>query len=123
MPSAIPQRPQSSHDLERCIENCINCHRTCLETAAIHFRGERGKEWPEATIRLLIDCAEICRTSADFMIRGSPLHPHTCRACAAVCEQCALECERLGEDPHMAACVEICRRCGESCRDMAAELT
>ena len=111
----------TTHSLEQCIENCTRCHRVCLETAALHFRGESGAGKPgESHIRLLLDCVEICQTSANFMIRGSEVHGHTCEACAAVCERCADECDKLGEDPHMAACAEICRRCAETCREMAA---
>jgi hypothetical protein len=105
--------------MERCIENCSNCQRTCLETAARHFRGEHTPTLEETHVRLLLDCAQICSTSADFMMRGSAMHGHTCGACAAICERCADECERMGEDPYMAACAEICRRCAESCREMA----
>ena len=112
-------RTQRAYTMEQCIDNCTNCHRICLETAARHFRGERSPRLDESLVRLLLDCAEICRTSADFMIRGSELHPHTCRACAAVCARCADECDRMGEDPYMAACSEICRRCALSCADMA----
>ena len=70
-------------------------------------------------MRLLLDCAEICRTSADFMIRGSDLHPHICRACAAVCARCADECDAMGDDPYLAACSEICRRSALTCAEMA----
>jgi len=73
----------------------------------------------ESLVRLLLDCAEICSVSADFMIRGSELHAHTCQACAAICDRCADECDKLGQEPHLAACAEICRRCAESCREMA----
>ena len=111
----------TTHDIEQCIESCTRCHRLCLETAARHFRGEGGAhQGPEAHIRLLLDCAEICQTSANFMVRGSELHGHLCAACAAVCERCADECDKLGEDPHMAACAEICRACAQTCREMAA---
>jgi hypothetical protein len=113
---------QRAHTMEQCIENCTNCHRICLETAARHFRGDRPPQLEEAIVRLLLDCAEICRTSADFMIRGSELHAHTCRACAAVCARCADECDRMGDDPYMAACSEICRRCALSCADMAGAI-
>jgi hypothetical protein len=106
--------------MEQCIENCTNCHRICLETAARHFNGEARPKLEERHVRLLLDCAEICRTSADFMIRGSELHAHTCGACAAICERCAEECDRMGDDPYMAACAEICRRCAASCHEMAA---
>jgi hypothetical protein len=110
---------QHTHTMEQCIENCTNCHRICLETAARHFAGEKAPRLEEHAVRLLLDCAEICRTSADFMIRGSAMYQHTCRACAEICSRCADECDRMGEDPYMAACAEICRRCAESCREMA----
>ena len=108
-----------AHAMEQCIENCTNCHRICLETAARHFAGESSPRLEEQHVRLLLDCSDICRTSADFMIRGSTMHPHTCRACAEICTRCGDECDRMGEDPYMAACAEICRRCAESCREMA----
>jgi hypothetical protein len=107
----------TTHSIEQCIENCLRCHRLCLETAGRHLRGESRIDG--ANLRLLLDCAEICQTSANFMIRGSDLHGETGGACAAVCDRCADECDRHGEDPHMAACAEICRRCAESCQEMA----
>ena len=110
---------QHAHAMEQAIENCTNCHRICLETAARHFAGESAPKLDERLVRLLLDCADICRTSADFMIRGSDQHRHTCRACAAICAQCADECDRQGEDPYLAACAEICRRCAASCAEMA----
>jgi hypothetical protein len=106
------------HSIEQCIENCVRCHRICLETAARHLKGEAKIEGPH--LRLLLDCAEICRTSANFMIRDSDLHGETCGACAAICTRCADECDRHGDDPHMAACAEICRACAQTCREMAA---
>lgn len=123
MPASGAPAAHVTHDLERCIDNCQHCHRVCLETAALHFRGEAPKSLTENHIRLMLDCADICRTSADFMLRGSELHAHTCRACAAICERCADECDKLGDDAHMAACVEACRRCAETCREMSADLT
>jgi hypothetical protein len=111
---------QTLQEMEHCIDNCTNCHRICLETAARHFRGEG--EMAETHVRLLLDCAEICATSADFMIRGSDMHAHVCQACSAICDRCADECDRMGADPHMAACAEICRRCAETCREMASAI-
>ena len=103
-------------EMERCIDNCTNCHRICLDTAARHFRGEG--EMAETHVRLLLDCAEICQTSANFMLRGSDLHARTCGVCAEICERCAEACEQLGEDPPMQNCAAACRRCAESCRRM-----
>ena len=61
--------------------------------------------------------AEICRTSATFMLIGSQHHKHVCRECAEICEECAADCEKLDG---MEECVEACRACAASCRQMAA---
>jgi len=66
-----------------------------------------------------IDCAQICGTSADYMLRGSHLHTQTCATCAEVCRACAESCERMGDDSVMRRCAETCRRCAESCGRMA----
>ncbi|RIL03530.1 MAG: ferredoxin [Proteobacteria bacterium] len=102
-----------------CIENCIGCAAVCTETS-IHCLERGGAHADSHHVRLLLDCAEICRTSADFMLRGSDLHSETCAVCADVCDRCADECERMARDDQaMQRCAEACRRCAESCRQMA----
>jgi hypothetical protein len=112
-------RHHESERMQDCIDNCSNCHAACLETV-IYCLQQGGEHAEEAHIRLLLDCAEICQTSANFMLRNSPLHGITCAACAEICERCAAACERFGDDRQMAACAAMCRRCAESCREMAA---
>jgi hypothetical protein len=68
----------------------------------------------------MMDCAAICQTSADFMLRGSPLHTLTCGVCAEVCERCAASCEKFPEDAMMQQCAETCQSCAASCREMAS---
>lgn len=111
-----------SDDMRRCIDVCLECHRACLEMV-LHCLQVGGAHADAPHIRLLMDCAEICQTSANFMLRDSELHGETCAACADVCERCARDCEQFGDDPMMRACVEICRRCAESCRKMAGGRT
>jgi len=110
---------QTGGSLQQCIEECEHCHHVCLETVT-HCLQTGGKHAEAAHIRLLLDCAEICQTSANFMLRGSDLHTRTCAACAEVCERCAESCERFGDDDKMKACAEVCRRCAASCRAMAS---
>ena len=116
--SANAATRQTNPEMQQCIENCTECHRVCLEAVAYCLQ-QGGKHAEAAHVRLLLDCAEICRTSADFMIRGSELHAVTCGACAEVCRRCAEECERMGDDEVMRRCAEVCRRCEESCRQMS----
>jgi hypothetical protein len=111
---------QKNIEMQQCIQNCTDCHHMCVETIQ-HCLQMGGKHADPIHIRLMLDGAEICQTSANFMIRGSDLHIYTCAVCAEVCELCAQDCERVGPgDEMMARCAELCRRCSASCRQMAA---
>ena len=103
--------------MNRCIDMCLSCYRSCMGTAMTHCLEAGGKHTEPAHFRLMMACAEICRTSAHFMLIGTPHHKHTCAECAEICDQCARDCERLDG---MEECVAACRRCAESCRNMAA---
>jgi hypothetical protein len=104
--------------MQSCIEECLSCHRICVETTA-HCLEKGGKHAAADHIRTMLDCAQICATSADFMLRGSDLHTETCAACAAVCEACAESCEQIADDDIMKRCADACRRCAASCREMS----
>lgn len=105
-------------EMQECIDNCTRCHAICVETLD-HCLQKGGRHAEAGHIRLLADCAQICATSADFMLRGSDLHGRTCGVCAEACERCAESCERLADDDMMRRCAEECRRCAESCRKMS----
>jgi len=103
--------------MEACIESCLACHKTCLQMAMNHCLETGGSHTEPAHFRLMINCAEICQTSANFMLSGSDFHHLTCGICAQVCQRCADDCERLGG---MEGCVLACRECAASCERMAA---
>ena len=115
------QHTQMNQGMQDCISNCMTCHAVCLETIT-HCLQMGGEHARPDHIKMLQDCAQICITSADFMLRGSQFHGQTCGVCAAVCEACAKECESMatgdGADI-MQRCAEACRRCADSCRQMA----
>jgi len=110
-----------NQQMRECIEACQSCHELCLEMIA-HCLALGGKHAAPEHIRTLVDCAQICETSADFMIRDSAFHPHTCRACAEVCERCAVSCDQVG-GVEMKQCAEECRRCADECRAMSQALS
>ncbi len=105
-----------SQEMQECIQNCLDCHNVCLQEAMNHCLEAGGKHTEPAHFRLMMNCAEICQTSANFMLSGSDLHTLTCGVCAEVCERCADDCERVGE---MDECVQTCRRCAASYWKMA----
>lgn len=114
--TTAPHTDVHGHDLTACIEVCSECHDICEQMIYQHCLKLGGKHVEPEHLKLMADCAQICQTSADFMLRGSPRHQMTCGICAEICTACADDCERIGE---MEECVEVCRRCAESCREMA----
>ena len=105
--------------MQNCIEACMTCHAVCVETVQ-HCLKMGGKHAEPAHIRMLLDCQDICQTSADFMLRGSEMHQRTCGVCAEVCEACAADCAKFTDDSMMQRCAEACRMCAEECKKMAA---
>jgi hypothetical protein len=108
----------AGNTLQECIESCIECHHICLEMAMNHCLEQGGKHVAPEHFRLMMNCAEICQTAANFMLSGSHLHQQTCAICAEVCEACAESCEKLSG---MEECVRACRMCAASCREMAGD--
>jgi hypothetical protein len=107
-------------EMDQCIKECWECHTICLQTVT-HCLGMGGKHAETAHIRLMLDCAEICVSAANFMIRGSDLQMQLCALCAVVCERCAKDCEEFRDDGQMKSCAEACRRCSEACQKLETE--
>jgi len=107
---------QLSQDLQNCIDECLQCYQTCVREAMNHCLEKGGKHVEPTHFRLMMSCAEICQTAANFMLSGSDFHTRICTACAEVCDACAQSCEQVGE---MEDCMQACRRCAQSCRQMA----
>jgi hypothetical protein len=107
----------TNDEVKECVQDCIDCFRTCNETI-IKCLTLGGKHAEREHVNLLIDCAEISNTNAEFMLRNSTYYPQTCGLTADICDECADICERF-EDSFMKECGSVCRRCAESCREMA----
>jgi len=106
-------------EMRKCIQECYECHRVCTETIT-HCITMGGKHTQSDHLRTMLDCAEVCITSAHFMSRVSRYVERLCSLCAEVCAACADSCQQI--DPHdrvMLQCAETCRRCAETCRKMS----
>ena len=105
MLSGMAAVPNPRADLNACIVDCLECYSLCRPHSSHPHAGA-----------ILADCAEICRTAADFMLRGSPHHPAICAVCADVCDACADACEAI---EGLQAVARACRGCADSCRQHA----
>ncbi|MBA4793404.1 MAG: four-helix bundle copper-binding protein [Phenylobacterium sp.] len=123
MPAAA-QAPPPNRDgmsMDDCVALCIASHRSCL-TSARHVMGQPQLRAPAQLVALLQDCAELCQTTANSMLRGAPTHTLLCRACADLCEACAQACDAFKNDAVLTRCAATCRECGAACRHMAMEM-
>lgn len=107
----------TSPEMQACIDACQRCHVACLSMAANHCLEAGGRHVEPAHFRLMLDCAQVCATSADFMARSSAHHARVCALCAEVCRACAESCRELDG---MEDCVAACEACTASCERMAA---
>ncbi|MGZ4959368.1 MAG: four-helix bundle copper-binding protein [Methylomonas sp.] len=106
----------SERAMQACIEACSHCHQVCQQTAMNHCLETGGNHIKPNHFRLMISCAEICQTAANFQLSGSAFHHRVCEVCTEICEACATDCEKLGG---MDECVAACKACAESCSHMA----
>jgi len=109
-----------SQDMQSCIEACDRCHRMSLQEAMNHCLEAGGKHVEPAHFRLMMDCAEICQTSANFMLSSSSHHAQVCRICAEICDACAESCDKLDG---MEDCAKACRDCARQCRTMVGPMS
>lgn len=101
--------------MENCIQDCLNSHTVCLDTAMSVL--QKGNEFADA-VRTMLDCSELCATTAHFMIRNSPLYGYVCQACADVCTHCAEVCAEIGEND----CANACSASATSCQQLVKML-
>jgi hypothetical protein len=97
---------------QQCQAICIDTIQYCLKMGGAHA--------DPAHIKLLQDCADICESTAKFMLRDSPQHDQVTSACADICDLCAESCEKFTNDAQMKACADVCRACAAACRAQLA---
>lgn len=109
----------NQQQFESCITACNQCAAACDYCAASCLKEQDVKAMARC-IALDMDCAELCRSAAAFMARGSEFAESICKACAEICDACAQECAKHKMD-HCQRCAQACRRCAEECRSMAGQ--
>ena len=109
---------QTHDEMQECIEECLNCHAVCTMTLQ-HCMASGGDITEVNLVGLLLDCAELCQTSANYMLRGSPYHVITCAATAELCRPCEEACRGVSNDEQLSHCADVCASCAEACDRMA----
>lgn len=100
-----------------CQSECKSCAAECEKTMAYCLK-QGGKHKEAKHIQVLKDCIATCKTSNDFMARGSDLSSQMCGVCAEACKRCAESCATF-KDKAMQQCADECKKCQETCQNMA----
>jgi hypothetical protein len=110
----------------RCIDDCYDCSATCTGCADACL-GEPDALDLTRSIRLNLDCADICDAVGRVLTRQTEIDLSVVRAaieaCVVACRACAVECEHhAAHHDHCRVCAEVCRRCEQTCRDLLASM-
>lgn len=98
--------------LTACADSCTACADACL--------AEEQVENLRRCIRLNLDCAQLCRTTAALLVRQTEpdleVVRATVRACVLARHSCGDECERHADShAHCRVCADACNHCADTC--------
>ena len=120
MLAAHPWPAQIDRDLQaRCIDECFACEQACTACADASVAEECVADL-RRSIRLCLDCADVCDATGRVLSRQTEYVAAAARtqlsSCRESCGLCAEECERHADHhEHCRICAEECRRCEEAC--------
>ena len=109
--------------LVRCIEACHVCTEACTQCADDCLSEQNVQELVKC-IRLNLDCADVCATTARVVSRQTEYDANVTRAvlqaCITTCHSCGDECQHHAERgmEHCRICADECRRCEKACSDL-----
>lgn len=104
--------------LQNAEQACWDCRHTIQKTLMTHCLPIGGVHMEERHVRAMVDCMEICQTTADFLTRESDFHAQLCELTAEICKAAAKSCEQIG-DEKMMACAKAARACADTCKEFA----
>jgi hypothetical protein len=112
--------------LADCIDACASCAQVCTICAdACLAEGDASLA---ECIAENLQCADVCRATADLLSRPAfidwKIAAEMVAACASAAERCRITCAEHGEHgmEHCAGCADACRACADACRALLAQL-
>ena len=108
--SSKPSAGDTAHHLQVVLDACDDCAVACMHCLAEMASIASSNQCPTCCV----ECAAVCRITADAIARNSPNADQFRLLCAQVCNWCASECEVHSRD-HCLACAEACRKCAAAC--------
>ena len=119
-------RGNTNDALIRCIEECYSCAQVCTSCADASLAEEDVQDLRQS-IRLSLDCADICNITGTIATRRTGSDEEIIRrmleVCTAACRLCSEECQRhASHHEHCRICAEACRRCMRACQEASGTI-
>ena len=110
----------------RCVEACYDCAQACTSCADASLAEDTVKEML-LSIRLCLDCGDICVPTAALLSRQTGADTAIARGLVALCRDacrvCAAECRRFAANmAHCRICAEVCEDCAIACDEAAGAI-
>ncbi|HXW34610.1 MAG TPA: four-helix bundle copper-binding protein [Acidimicrobiales bacterium] len=119
---ALEVEPSSLSEAIDAIDDCV---QACIADVDYDLAEPNVNEMVEC-IRLCLNCADICGTTARVLSRQSGSDADLTKSLLMTCESisnlCGGECERHAHHEHCRICAEACRRCEKACRELVSAL-
>jgi hypothetical protein len=119
LPEFRTSEPQEVSALRVCADVCFACARAC-DTCVDECLAARDSSSFAYSIRLCLDCAELCATAGSIASRRTGSSPEILRvaldACAVASRLCAIECEKHAHSNDGCRNGALaCRECERAC--------
>ena len=106
-----PRLP-SATDLRAAFLACLRAHEACEAAVALALRAESGERVNDR-VGALLDCADVCRTTARQIRYASPLLRGTAGVAAELCDRAAEACAAAAHAEAIRRAAACCRRVAE----------
>jgi hypothetical protein len=104
------------------IDECAECSLLCRELVNASLDPDAHQPTDRSHARLLLDCADVTRTAADMLARGTDLHEEICRLAIDVARLAAQSCRHFAT-PESLVVADSCERCADACETLLVSRT
>jgi len=106
-------------ETRECVQACLDCHNCCTQMIAACMEADHCDS---KTMKMLMDCAQMCQMCAGLMLRGSDMSGKMCAMCVEMCNACALACETMAKgNARLMQCAKACRACADMCMRLVSK--
>lgn len=104
--------------LKQSMKDCMEAHIACVELES-RAREMDDMRVDETLLRVIRECAEMCRLTSEAALHDSDSRPVLAKACIEVSRRCAEDCARFHGNVEMQRCADACARAILACQRLA----